>query len=388
MRGSAAYDRGVTDADRIVDETRRLVRERIAPEVRVWDEHAAYPRAVARESGLTALFVPRAAGGRGLTYAEGMRVFEELGRADAAFAFSLSMHNAVATAVHAAGSDELVARWGEPLRTGTALGGFSLTEPHAGSDAAAITTTAVADGAGWRVSGRKAWVSLAGEADLFLIVCRTVEGAGHDDIAIVAVAGDAEGVSFGPLYEKAAADHLPIGEMVLDGAAAQLLVPPGAGMRAALGAIDVARCDIAAIACGLHAEALDVALRYARDRRAFQHAVLDFQGIRWQLADAETDLTASRLLVRAAAEALGTAGGPVAVAHAKRFAPDAALRAAITCSEVLGAYGWLHEYPLARFVALAKMLQVVDGTSEVQRLVIARDLDRRAAGLSPRSPRA
>lgn len=364
-----------------VERARRLVDEHVRPALREWDRDRRYPREVVSASGLTALFVPEATGGLGLGYGEGMLVFEELGRGDAALAFSLSMHNAVAAAVHAAGSAELIARWGARLRSGAALGGFSLTEPHAGSDATAITSVATANGEGWRVSGRKAWVSLAGEADLFLVVCHGAEASDHRDIAIVAVEREAAGVSFPRLYDTAASAFLPIGEMLLDNAPAVMLVPPGAGMRAALGAIDVARCDIAAIACGLHAEAIDTALRYARDRRAFGQRVLDFQGIRWQLADALTELEASRLLVQAAAGRLGTADGPVSVAHAKRFAPDAALRAAITCSEVLGAYGWLHDYPLARFIALAKMLQVVDGTSEVQRLVIARDLERRAATL-------
>jgi alkylation response protein AidB-like acyl-CoA dehydrogenase len=365
-------------AEATIDRARTLASERIQPAVTTWERAGRYPREIAAESGLTALFVPVDAGGLGLGYPDGMRVFEQLGRGDAAFAFSLSMHNAVAAAVHAAGSPELLERWGAKLRSGAALGGFSLTEPHAGSDATAITTRAEPDGDAWRVTGRKAWVSLAGEADLFLVVCRTEDRQDHRDIAIMAVEGDAAGVTFPRIYDKAASAFLPIGEMQLDGAPAVLLVPAGAGMRAALGAIDVARCDIAAIACGLHAEAIDAALAYARERQAFGQRVLDFQGIRWQLADAFTELEASRLLVRAAAERLGTPEGPVAVAHAKRFAPDAALRAAIACSEVLGAYGWLNDHPLARFIALAKMLQVVDGTAEVQRLVIARELDRRA----------
>jgi alkylation response protein AidB-like acyl-CoA dehydrogenase len=152
-------------------------------------------------------------------------------------------------------------------------------------------------------------------------------------------------------------------------------------MSAALSAIDIARCDIAAISCGLQAEAIDIALRATRDRHAFGHPVLEFQGIQWQLADLETDLVASRLLVRHAADLLGSPPGRVAVAHAKRFAPDAALRAAVTASELLGAYGWLHDHRPARFIALAKMLQVVDGTAEIQRVVIARELDRRATRL-------
>jgi alkylation response protein AidB-like acyl-CoA dehydrogenase len=358
-----------------------LVEQVIAPSVRDWERTGVYPREVARSSGLTGLFCPTSVGGLGLGFPEAMEVFEELGRGDAAFAFSLSMHNAVAAAIAGAEEPGLAARWAERLARGDALGGFSLTEPHAGSDAAAITTRADRAGGGWRVSGRKAWVSLAGEADLFLVVCKTAEARGHRDIAIVAVEADAPGVSFPVLYDKAAAAILPIGEMVLDEVPGELVVPAGSGLRAALAAIDVARCDIAAIACGLQAAALDVALRATRDREAFGQPILAFQGVQWQLADLATDLAASRLLVADAAGRLGGPGGPVAVAHAKRFAPDAAMRAAVTASELLGAAGWLHNQPLARFIALAKMLQVVDGTAEIQRVVIARDLERRAAEL-------
>jgi alkylation response protein AidB-like acyl-CoA dehydrogenase len=364
-----------------VEFARRFVDERVRPELEGWDREAGYPRSAVGGSGLTGLFSPESFGGLDLSYPEGMDVFEELGRGDAALAFSISMHNAVAAAVTRSGDDELAGAWGRRLASGEALGGFSLSEPQAGSDATAITTRAVETADGWRVSGRKAWVSLAGEADLFLVVCKTSDEPGHRDIAMLAVEREGGGVSFPTIYRKAAADFLPIGEMVLEDSPGRLLAGPGQGLRAALGAIDVARCDIAAIANGLHAEALDVALRYGRDRRVFGGRVVDQQGIQWALADAETDLVAGRLLTRRAAERLGTPEGTVAVAHAKRFCPDAALRAAITASEVLGAYGWLLDHPLARFVALAKMLQVVDGTTEIQRVVIARDLLRRAEDL-------
>ena len=256
---------------------------------------------------------------------------------------------------------KLAAQWARPLTAGEALGGFSLTEPHAGSDATAITTRAEPDGTGWRVTGRKAWVSLAGEADLFLVVCKTSAEPGHRYVAIAAVERAGPGVAFPTLYRKACADFLPIGEMELDGAPATMLAPAGAGMRAALGAIDVA-------------------VAYAGRRQAFGGPLIDLQAIQFSLADVATDLEASRLLYRRAAECLGTPDGPVAVAHAKRFCPDAALRAAIACSETLGAYGWLLDHPLARMIALAKMLQVVDGTAEIQRVVIGRSL-------SSRSPR-
>jgi len=366
------------------DAAAAFVRDVVRPAVAGWDEAGAYPRAAVAASGLTGLFCAPEVGGAGLGYPAGMEVFEELGRGDAALAFSLSMHNAVAAVVAGCDDEALRAGWAADLVAGRALGGFSLTEPHAGSDATAITTRARQEGDGWRVTGRKAWVSLAGEADLFLVVCRTTDGPGHADVAVLAVDRRAEGVSFPRLYRKAASAFLPIGEMALTDAPATMLVPPGAGMRAALGAIDVARCDIAAIACGLHAEALDIALRHTREREAFGAPLLALDTMRFTLADVLTDLEAGRLLYARAASLLGGPAGPVAVAHAKRFCPDAALRAAIACSEALGAYGWLEDTPLPRFISLAKMLQVVDGTAEIQRLVIGRELDRMASSRSPR----
>jgi hypothetical protein len=364
-------------ADDAVRRARELARDVIAPGIPAWERERRYPREVAAGSGLTGLFSPAEYGGLDLSFPDGMHVFDELGRADAAFAFSLSMHNAVAAAIARSGG-EIAKRWGAALVAGEALGGFSLTEPHAGSDATAITTRAVPDGDIYRITGRKAWVTLAGTADVFLVVCKTADDPGHRDIAIAVVAREDPGVSFGDPYLTACARYLRIGEMTLDAAPAVLLAPPGAGMRAALSAIDVARCDIAAIACGLHAQALEIAVDHAHTRMAFGKPLIDQQGVAFALADSATDLEASRLLVRQAAERLGEDGGSVAVAHAKRFAPDAALRGAIAASETLGAYGWLDDHPLARFITLAKMLQVVDGTAEIQRLVIARDLSRRS----------
>ena len=192
-------------------------------------------------------------------------------------------------------------RWGAELTAGRALGGFSLTEPHAGSDAAAITTRAVADGDGFRVTGRKAWVSLVGEADLFLVACRTGTERGTSDVLMAAIPREREGVSTERVYRKMASAFLPIGEMALDDVrveADEVIAPPGAGFGAALGAIDVARVDIAAIAVGLAESALDIALRHARDRAAFGGTILDLQGIRFALADVATDIAAGRCCTR------------------------------------------------------------------------------------------
>ena len=244
-----------------------------------------------------------------------MDVFEELGRGDAAYAFALSMHNAVANAIARFGA----ARAARALRprassSGELLGGFSLTEPHAGSDAAAITTQAVPVDDGWRVTGRKAWVSLAGEADVFVLVCRTGTERGTGDVLMLAVDARTDGVRVERLYDKAAGAFLPIGEVSYDEVhvpAYALLAPAGQGMRAALGAIDVARVDIAAISVGLAAEALAVALDYATGREAFGGTLLDLQSIQFALADVETDVVAGRMLYRAAAAALDEGRGSV-----------------------------------------------------------------------------
>jgi alkylation response protein AidB-like acyl-CoA dehydrogenase len=359
----------------------------VAPGVERWDEAAAFPRdaaLAAAQAGLLGLFAPQEVGGQGLTFAKGMPVFEALGAGDASYAFALSMHNAVAATVGRFAQPAVRDRWAGELTAGRALGGFSLTEPHAGSDAAAITTRAVPDGDGYRVTGRKAWVSLIGEADLFLVACRTGTERGTGDVLMVAIPREREGVSTERVYRKMASAFLPIGEMALDGVrveADEVIAPPGAGFGAALGAIDVARVDIAAIAVGLAEAALDVALRHARDRAAFGGTILDLQGIRFALADVATDIAAGRLLYADAAAQLGSPAGTVAAAHAKRFCPDMALRAALECSEVLGAYGWLQDTPLPRLIANARMLQSVDGTAEIQKVVIARALDRRARDL-------
>lgn len=365
---------------------RRHVEDTVVPGIGGWEQEARFPRETVREagrSGLCGLFAPLEVGGRGLSYADGMPVFEELGRGDASYAFALSMHNAVAAVIGGHASPEARDRWAGRLAAGEALGCFSLTEPHAGSDAAAISTRAEPDGEGYRLSGRKAWVSLVGEADVYLLACRVGSEGGAQGMMMVAVGAEQPGLRVVRVYDKMASAFLPIGELELDGVAVepwQVVVPPGQGLRAALGAIDVARTDIAAISVGLASRALEIALRHARDREAFGGTVLDLQAIRFMLADVETDVVAGRLLYRHAAELLGTREGTVAAAHAKRFCPDAALRAAVVCSEVLGAYGWLNDTPLPRFIALAKMLQVVDGTTEIQRVVIARELAARAAG--------
>ena len=192
-----------------VARARAFTREVVQPSVDAWEASAVYPRDAVRDSGLTGLFVAPEDGGLGLSFPQAVAVFEELGRGDAALAFSISMHNAVTTAIAGVGDDALRERWVEPLVSGKELGGFYLTEPHAGSDATAITTRATKTGDAWAVSGTKAWVTLGGVASALLVVAKTEEEPGHRDVALFVIDAADPGVHFTEPYRKAASDFLP-----------------------------------------------------------------------------------------------------------------------------------------------------------------------------------
>lgn len=362
----------------------------ILPEVTSWEATTRYPRKAALTAaadGLLGLYCPTEFGGQGLSFSEAIPVFEEFGRGAGLYAFSLSMHNIVAYAVSGFGQPSFRNAWMLRLTTGASLGGFVLTEPQAGSDAAALRTCAeIGSDGSYTLNGSKAWVSLAGVADLYLVVVKTNPEPGHKDIAMVAVPRETVGVRFSEPYDKLVSPFLPIADMFLENVtvpADHVILPPGQGLSGSLMAIDIARTSIAAGCCGLISAALDTALIYARDRKIFGKSELDFQGLQWMLADVATDLEASRLLYRHAAELLGGHEGTVAAAHAKRFAPDAAVRATGTCMQMLGAYGLLVPYALERMYRIAPVMKVVDGTTEIQRVVIARALEQYASTLPP-----
>jgi alkylation response protein AidB-like acyl-CoA dehydrogenase len=205
-------------------------------------------------------------------------------------------------------------------------------------------------------------------------------------MAMIAIPRDTPGLSFGPRYDAEIFRYMPVGEMMLDHVtvpADNVILPVGRGLQGALMAIDIARVSIASGCCGLIETALDTALAYAGNRQMFGGVTLDQQGIQWMLADVATDLEVSRLLYRNAANALGTPDGSLLAAHAKRFVPDAAVRATVTCTQVLGGMGLLAPYGLDRLSRIAQMMCIVDGTTEVSRVVIGRALKKRAESLPP-----
>jgi alkylation response protein AidB-like acyl-CoA dehydrogenase len=378
--------------DAVLDAARNHASNVVRPNVDRWNDSGRWPRDASDQAaalGLLGLYCPGEFGGQGLPPGEGIRVYEELGKADGAYAFVLSMHNICAYAVCSFAGGSFKERWARDLVAGRRLANFSLTEPQSGSDPVNMRTRARANADGsWTISGAKAWVSLAGEADIYLIVVKTSDSPGHRDMAMVAIPRDAKGLRFGSRYETPSYRFVPISEMHLDQVtvpADNVILPVGQGLQGALAAIDIARVSIASGCCGLMEAALDIALAYARDRKMFGGSSLDLQGVRWMLGDVATDLEVSRLLYRAAANALGTSDGPVMAAHAKRFVPDAAVRAAYTCTQILGGMGLLKPYGLDRLSRLSQMLRIVDGTTEVSRVVIGRALEKRAVSLPPLS---
>lgn len=377
-----------TKIDKILEAAQQHCDDVIKPNIDDWNASGQWPRTastMAGAAGLTGLYAPEEWGGQGLSLGEAIRVYEELGKGDGAYAFALSMHNICTYAGCGFGTEVFKEKWAKDLTSGRKLANFAITEPQSGSDATNMYSRAVINGDGtWTINGAKAWVSLAGEADVYFTVVKTSDKPGHQDMSMIAIPADAEGLTFGPRYDTPSYEHLPLAEMYFKDVVVSednIILPIGQGLQGSLMAIDIARVSIAAGCCGLMESALDTALAYSKNRKMFGGKNLDLDGIQWMLGDISTNLEASRLLYRAAANALGTPEGPVMAAHAKRFVPDAAVDAANTATQVLGGMGLLKPYGLDRLSRLAQMLRIVDGTTEISRVVIGRALQKRAKGL-------
>jgi alkylation response protein AidB-like acyl-CoA dehydrogenase len=339
------------------------------------------PRAVwqaYQRAGLKGLLVPRAQGGHALSARAMAQISEALGGADPAAALTFIPQEYCMAAIAAYGHHPWHHAILKTLMAGDKRTGFLLTEPQAGSDVAALVTLARRDGDGWRLNGSKAWVSNAPHIDEHFVFAQTEPGAGARGIAGFLVPADAPGLRIGEPYQLigghvAAIADVHFKDVMLS--PERMVVPPGQGLRAALAAIDLARINVAAMCCGMLQVGLDVALVYAAERRAFGQAIAEFQGLQWMLADVATDLQAARLLTYDAAEILDRDGkASLQAAHAKKFASRVALSGLGQCMQVMGANGLKQDWPLARLFANAKIAQCLDGTTEIQNVVIARSL--------------
>ncbi len=371
----------------LLDLTRELADKELRPAVDAAERTGTFPREVFRvlgRSGLLGLPYPERWGGGDQPYEVYLQVVEELARAWLAVGLGVSVHTLTCFPLATAGTPEQQERWLPGMLGGELLGAYCLSEPQSGSDAAALATRAAADGGGYRVDGVKAWISHAGQADFYTLFARTSgEPAGPErarGISCLHVPASTGGVSAGPAEHKMGMRASVTAQMIFDGAwvpADHLVGEEGNGFAIALAALDAGRLGIAACATGLAQAALDTAVGYAGERRQFGQPIIGFEGLSFLLADMATGVEAARALYRAAARRKD-AGQPFTAqaAMAKLFATDTAMRVATDAVQVLGGYGYVEDFPAERYMREAKVLQIVEGTNQIQRLVIARALRR------------
>ena len=369
----------------LLDLTRELADKELRPAVDAAERTGIFPREVFRllgRSGLLGLPYPERWGGGDQPYEVYLQVVEELARAWLAVGLGVSVHTLTCFPLATAGTPQQQERWLPAMLGGELLGAYCLSEPQSGSDAAALATRAVADRDGYRVDGVKAWISHAGQADFYTLFARTSgEPAGQErarGISCLHVPASTGGVSAGPAERKMGMRASVTAQMIFDGArvpADQLIGGEGNGFAIALAALDAGRLGIAACATGLARAALDTAVGYARERRQFGQPIIGFEGLSFLLADMATGVEAARALYREAARRKD-AGQPFSkqAAMAKLFATDTAMRVATDAVQVLGGYGYVEDFPAERYLREAKVLQIVEGTNQIQRLVIARSL--------------
>jgi butyryl-CoA dehydrogenase len=360
---------------------RELADAEIAPNAADWDREHRFPDELIpklAEVGLLGVCVPEEYGGAGADFLSYVLVLEELSRADAGVGVTVAVHTSAATLpVLAFGTDEQRARFVPPLARGEQLGAFALTEPGSGSDAGSLRTTATPDGDGWVLSGSKQWITNGSRAGTFVLFARTDPAtAGARGVSCFVV--DAEHVRITREEEKLGLNSSTTSDLVLEGARVgrdRLLHEEGRGFRVAMATLDGGRIGIAAQALGIAQAAYDVARVYAIDREQFGRRIGDFQAIQWKLADMATEIDAARLLTYRAAW-LKQEGRPHAAegAKAKLFASEMARRQTAEAIQILGGYGYTREFPVERYYRDAKITEIYEGTSEIQRLVIARSI--------------
>ena len=365
----------------ILEAVRDFARTRLEPHALEWDRDKHFPRDVladAGELGLGGLYVREDVGGTALTREDAALVFEQLSMGDPTIAAYISIHNMVAWMIDTHGTPAQREQWLPRLITLRDLGAYCLTEPGAGSDAAAITTSAIADGDGYVLTGVKQFISGAGEAAVYVVMARTGE-PGARGISAFLVPADAEGLSFGPHERKMGWNAQPTRQVILDEVrvpASALLGGVGEGFRIAMSGLNGGRVNIAACSVGGAQWALDRAVRYVHERFTFGEALAERQSVVFALADMATQLQAARAMVRDAARAIDARADDVAVqcAMAKRFATDAGFEVANRALQLHGGYGYLQEYGIEKVVRDLRVHQILEGTNEIMRVIIGRDV--------------
>jgi alkylation response protein AidB-like acyl-CoA dehydrogenase len=360
---------------------RDFVGREVAPRAHQTDAEHRFPEeAIARAAslGLLGITIPEEYGGGGMDHTAFAILIEEISRFCASTAVIIDVHTSVGMEpILAFGTEAQKRRWLPRLASGEVLGAFALTEPGAGSDAASLKTTAKVVESGYVLNGSKTFITNLGHAGTYIVMART-GGPGAGGVSAFVVEDGNPGLRSGRPFDKMGLNGSPTGELYLDDChvgSDALLGREGQGFAIAMAALDAGRIGISAQALGLAEGALDDAVEYMRDRQQFGKSLTEFQGLQFMLADMATQVEAARLLVYRAA-ALCDAGQPFRreASIAKLFCTDTAMHVTIDAVQLLGGYGYIEEYPLARRMRDAKACQIYEGTNQVQRVVIARQL--------------
>lgn len=380
------------EREAILDAVREFADAELAPFAAERDEKHLFPRESLQrggELGLGGIYVSDEFGGTGLTRVDTVAIFEELAKADPAVAAYISIHNMVVWMIDTYGDDDQRSRWLPSLTAMQEFGGYCLTEPGAGSDAANIATSAVRDGDDYVLTGVKQFISGAGEAAVYVVMARTGE-PGARGISAFLVPGDAENLSFGAPEKKMGWHAQPTRPVIMDGVrvpASAMLGDEGRGFAIAMSALNGGRLNIAACSLGGAQGALDKAVQYVHERVAFGEPLAEKQSILFAVADMRTDLQAARLMVRDGAEAVDAKAPDATMrcAMAKRFATDAGFEVANRALQLHGGYGYLQDYGIEKIVRDLRVHQILEGTNEIMRLIVGREMLRPAGSTSMRS---
>lgn len=370
----------LTDDERaICDTARDFAAECLAPNAVEWDQTKHFPVDVLRKAaalGMGGIYIREDVGGSGLTRLDAVRIFEQLAAGDPSLAAYVSIHNMVTWMIDSYGTDEQRHQWVPGLCSMDQLGSYCLTEPGAGSDAAALSTKAVRDGDEYVLTGVKQFISGAGTSDVYVVMART-GAAGPKGISAFVVPRESAGLSFGANEKKMGWNAQPTRQVILDEVrvpAANLLGNEGDGFKIAMSGLNGGRLNIAACSVGGAQAAMGKAVDYLAQRKAFGEALLGSQALQFQLADMRTELEAARTLLWRAAAALDE-NAPDKVelcAMAKRFATDTGFEVANRALQMHGGYGYLAEYGLEKIVRDLRVHQILEGSNEIMRVVIAR----------------
>ncbi|HCG8219459.1 TPA: acyl-CoA dehydrogenase family protein [Vibrio parahaemolyticus] len=369
------------DQRAFADTAQQFSLERLAPMAAEWDEKQIFPKDVLREAGelgFLSLYTPEEHGGLGLSRLDASIIFEQLSMGCTSTTAFMTIHNMVSWMVASFATEDVRAKYCPKLVTGEWLGSYCLTEPNAGSDAASLTTTASKKGNTYVLNGGKAFISGAGETDVLVVMARTGE-AGAKGVSAFVVPAQADGISYGRKEPKMGWNSQPTRAVTFENVvipASHLLGEEGKGFIFAMKGLDGGRINIATCSVGTAQQALNQATQYMQERKQFGKSLAQFQALQFKLADMATELVAARQLVRYAASKLDR-GDPDATTYcamAKRFATDVGFQICDQALQIYGGYGYIKEYPMERYFRDVRVHQILEGTNEIMRLIIARRL--------------